>query len=119
MSKLIRHVKQWNRWRKHNMNPWYHKLLVLLGIVHSPTFWIINEETTDYTPYFTKEYKELGHTIMVRPNSCFFCHHLTCQHISDIACDLNKTYAFSCNNEKPIANGMQGKCPDFIDDEEE
>lgn len=38
MKKLIRHIKIWNRWRKFNSNSWYYKLLVLFGVVVSPTF---------------------------------------------------------------------------------
>lgn len=30
--------KQWNQWRKRCTNPWYQKLLVLFGIIKSPTF---------------------------------------------------------------------------------
>lgn len=38
MKKLIKHFKRWNVWRKHNLNsPWHH-ILVLFGIVKSPTF---------------------------------------------------------------------------------
>ena len=42
---MMLHIKQWNKWRKHCLNPWYHKVFVLLGLIHSPTFYIINEET--------------------------------------------------------------------------
>lgn len=34
----IKHIKRWNEWRKHNINSPLHKLLVLLGIIKSPTF---------------------------------------------------------------------------------
>ena len=30
--------KRWNNWRKRNKNGWFHHILVLLEIVHSPTF---------------------------------------------------------------------------------
>lgn len=36
--KIIAHFKLWNRWRKHNCNSVFHKLLVLFGLCHSPTF---------------------------------------------------------------------------------
>lgn len=32
------YIELWNQWQKRNMNSSYYKLLVLLGIVHSPTF---------------------------------------------------------------------------------
>ena len=35
---MIKHIKKWNEWRKHCLNSPLHKLLVLLGIVKSPTF---------------------------------------------------------------------------------
>lgn len=31
-------ISIWNEWRKHNINSKFHKLLVLLGLVYSPTF---------------------------------------------------------------------------------
>lgn len=34
----IKHIKRWNEWRKRNINSSFYKLLVLLGIVKSPTF---------------------------------------------------------------------------------
>ena len=34
---LLNHFKRWNIWRKKCINPWYHKLCVLLGISESPT----------------------------------------------------------------------------------
>lgn len=37
MDELIKHVKRWNEWRKYNGNSPLYKLLVLLGIVKSPT----------------------------------------------------------------------------------
>lgn len=38
MSRAIRHFKKWNEWRKHSLNSWLHDILVLFGIIHSPTF---------------------------------------------------------------------------------
>lgn len=37
MKKLIKHIKIWNIWRKHNANGRIHHILVLLGIIKSPT----------------------------------------------------------------------------------
>lgn len=34
---IINHISVWNEWRKHNTNSKFHKLLVLLGLRHSPT----------------------------------------------------------------------------------
>lgn len=39
----IRNFKNWNEWRKHNMNSEVYKLLVLLGLAISPTFMYWNE----------------------------------------------------------------------------
>lgn len=38
MTKLKRHIKRWNGWRKRNGNGRLHHILVLLGLVVSPTF---------------------------------------------------------------------------------
>ena len=37
MERLIKHIKRWNVWRKHNKNSIAHKILVLFGIIKSPT----------------------------------------------------------------------------------
>lgn len=37
IKRLIRHIKRWNKWRKHCANGWLHKISVLFG-GHSPTF---------------------------------------------------------------------------------
>lgn len=37
MKKLITHIRRWNVWRKRNCNSKFHKLIVLLGIIKSPT----------------------------------------------------------------------------------
>ena len=34
----MNHIRKWNKWRKHNLNSGFYKLLVLLKIVKSPTF---------------------------------------------------------------------------------
>lgn len=33
-----RRFKVWKKWSKRNTNSWLHKILVLFGVVHSPTF---------------------------------------------------------------------------------
>lgn len=38
MKKLIRYFKEWNEWRKRNMNGKFYKFLVLIKIAKSPTF---------------------------------------------------------------------------------
>lgn len=37
MKRLIKHIRRWNIWRKYNGNSRMHKLLVLIGLIHSPT----------------------------------------------------------------------------------
>lgn len=36
MSKAIKHVKEWNYWRKRSLDGKAYKVLVLFGICHSP-----------------------------------------------------------------------------------
>lgn len=43
MKKLIRHVKEWNKWRKNSLNSSMHKLLVLIGFRRSPTFKLMRD----------------------------------------------------------------------------
>ena len=31
------HIRRWNEWRKYNHNSWFHKFLVLLRRVESPS----------------------------------------------------------------------------------
>lgn len=38
INKLIKHIKKWNKWRKHSLNSPISKLLVLFNIIKSPTF---------------------------------------------------------------------------------
>lgn len=38
MRRLFEHVERWKNWKENNANGQIHKFLVLLGIVHSPTF---------------------------------------------------------------------------------
>lgn len=41
MGKAIKYFKEWNDWRKRNMNGKFYKFLVLIRIAKSPTFEII------------------------------------------------------------------------------
>ena len=34
----INHIKHWNKWRKRSLNSPINKFLVLVGLIHSPTF---------------------------------------------------------------------------------
>lgn len=45
MHKLIARFRKWKNWKKYNNMPGYYKLLVLLGVYHSPTFeiWVYQE----------------------------------------------------------------------------
>lgn len=38
LKSIVDYISMWNKWRKHNTNSKFHKLLVLLNIIHSPTF---------------------------------------------------------------------------------
>lgn len=51
MRMTIEHIKRWNVWRKHNKNSIAHKILVLFGIIKSPTFfctWTAEEAQAFY-----------------------------------------------------------------------
>ncbi len=39
--KLFNHLKAWNEWKKHNLNSKFHKFLVLIGLIHSPTYYVV------------------------------------------------------------------------------
>lgn len=36
--KIVDHIRRWNVWRKSNLNSHLYQILVLFGIVKSPTF---------------------------------------------------------------------------------
>lgn len=57
---MIKHIKRWNEWRKHNGNSPLYKLLVLLGIVKSPTlpYILTKEEGKAVAEAFEKGFKE-------------------------------------------------------------
>lgn len=38
MNKVINYLREWNVWRKRNLNGKTHHFLVLIEFVHSPTF---------------------------------------------------------------------------------
>lgn len=38
MENLFCHIRRWNYWRKRNANGRLHHILVLLGVMRSPTF---------------------------------------------------------------------------------
>lgn len=76
---------------------------------------------------FTRKYKGQGYTVLARPNSCFFCKHLT-----DIFYDYNGPYLYLCEkhpqiilasgetlieDEDYIQKGMLGECEDFMEEE--
>lgn len=47
MKKLIKHIRKWNHWKKHNANSWLYKLGVLFGFRKSPTmdlYFILDDE---------------------------------------------------------------------------
>ena len=60
MNKVIKYIKRWNEWRKHNGNSSLHKLLVLLGIIKSPTLphILTKEEGKAMYEAFEKGFKE-------------------------------------------------------------
>ena len=39
---MIKHIKRWNKWRKYNDNSPFHKILVLLGLVKSPSYYMVD-----------------------------------------------------------------------------
>ena len=53
---MIRHIRRWNYWRKHNVNGHIHHFLVLIGFIESPTFnfTILPEEVPDMDKYIQK-----------------------------------------------------------------
>lgn len=57
MNRLKRHIKRWNGWRKVNGNGRLHHILVLLGLVHSPTFgfYLLPEELPNMNNIFYGE----------------------------------------------------------------
>lgn len=60
-----KHFRRWNIWRKYCLNPWYHKLLVLLKIVHSPSmdFVILPEEQEEFMYKVADTVNQLSSTV--------------------------------------------------------
>ena len=56
MSRVITHIKRWNKWRKNNMNGKLHKSLVLIGIRKSITlqYILLDEEVDEIKSDFEK-----------------------------------------------------------------
>lgn len=54
IKRLITHIKRWNKWRKHCVNGWLYKFLVLFGM-HSPTFSLTftDEEIAEFEQILT------------------------------------------------------------------
>lgn len=44
---LINHIRLWNRWRKHCANSVLYKVLVLMGLMRSPTYERMRGEQDD------------------------------------------------------------------------
>lgn len=44
MRIIVKHLKEWNKWRKSNMNSRLYKFLVLIKIAKSPTFEMIKRD---------------------------------------------------------------------------
>lgn len=49
--KLLNHIERWNIWRKHNTNSKIHHLLVLLGVIKSPTMCFVYTKAEQETLY--------------------------------------------------------------------
>lgn len=41
MRMIIKHIKRWTVWRKYNKSDVVHKILVLFGVIKSPTFYCV------------------------------------------------------------------------------
>lgn len=56
---MINHIRRWNIWRKHCLNGSIHKMLVLFGVIHSPTFsyTLLPNETNEIVKEFQKALK--------------------------------------------------------------
>lgn len=56
---MINHIRRWNIWRKYSANRSIYKILVLLGLLHSPTlgFTLLPEEENEVIRRLQKELK--------------------------------------------------------------
>ena len=57
---MIKHIRRWNIWRKHCMNSPFHKFLVLVGFIKSPTM------SFTFLPEEWLAYEEKMHNILQR-----------------------------------------------------
>lgn len=57
---MINHIKRWWYWQKNNRNSFFHKILVLLGIRKSPTFYQVwtPKEAEEFYKGFIEGLKE-------------------------------------------------------------
>ena len=49
--------RQWRRWKKYNLNGKLYQLLVLIGVIHSPTF-EVQKETYMLSVWFDEGFTE-------------------------------------------------------------
>ena len=61
---MFEHFERWNIWRKHNANSWLHKLLVLVGVIKSPTFalTLTKKQTEEIHEAFERSLKIVAHS---------------------------------------------------------
>lgn len=70
-------------------------------------------ERTKPAHELTRIFHGPGYTVKARPQSCFFCDHLT-----DIIYDYtNGPYGFACDLDGDIETGMRGLCRNFSEEE--
>lgn len=78
MKNLSRHIQRWNYWRKRNVNGRLHHILVLLGVVKSPTFaftllpeeiYILDDQIHDVFIFPCEECDKEKHTYFERRQS--------------------------------------------------
>lgn len=78
ITRITKHFRRWNIWRKQNRNSVFHKLLVLVGFIRSPSFQrvLLPEEKEEISRKFaetilqtvevlTKGLKTLGESLKV------------------------------------------------------
>lgn len=72
-------------------------------------------ERTKPAHELTRIFHGPGYTVKARPQSCFFCDHLT-----DILYDYtNGPYGFACDLDGDIETGMRGLCQNFSEEEKQ
>ena len=45
---MIKRYKKWKNWKKYNINGQFSQFLVLIGLVHSPTFEVLYYDVGSY-----------------------------------------------------------------------